>query len=517
MIKYLKIYIWQIVSIAFNFASVFVVTPYISSNQSLYGIYSIVTAAYLFISYADFGFLSAGMKYASESYAQNNQTDEIEVIGFSGMVFLTFVLAYALGILCLSVNPKILVNGIKNAYEFGIARQLLIILAIFCPVFVLQRVLQIIYGVRLQDYKFQRVLIISNFIKLLSAYFFFSNGKYLIVEFFLFSQLCSLGAVIGGVYISKKYLKYNIRLLFKSFRFSKKLFNKTKKLAFTSIFLTISWILYYELDPFAIGKILNASSVAIYAIGLAIITYFRSLFGILFTPFIARFNHFIGLNDKPGLKSLFIKVMIVFIPVTVFPIIVVFLTAKIFILTWVGTNYANSIEIAQILVACYIFSFITYPGAILIMANERVKALYFTSAVQPVIFWLGIIFTFRYWGLHSFAYFKFLAFFMEAIVNLVIIIRYLDVSFFSLIKKIVLPAIIPVIIIVSIVLLTRGYLPVSRSKVNLVYYFGTSGVIVLSGVISYYFTSVVFRNFVNTLLGDLTAGIKNGLIFKRYS
>jgi O-antigen/teichoic acid export membrane protein len=517
VIKYLKIYAWQIVSILFNFASVFIVTPYISANQSLYGIYSIVTAAYLFISYADFGFLSAGMKYAAESYAQNDKKTEIEVIGFSGMVFFTFVVIYAIGILGIAINPQILVSGIKNTHEFAIARELLITLAIFCPVFVLQRIIQIIYGIRLQDYKFQRILIVSNLIKVLAALVFFSNGKYLIVQYFLFSQICTLGAVIGGVYIAKNNLNYDVKLLFKSFKFSKKLFNKTKKLAFTSIFLTLAWILYYELDPFVIGKLLGSKQVAVYAIGITIITYFRSLFGILFTPFIARFNHFIGLKDKDGLKSIFLKVMVVFLPVTVFPIIVIFFTTRNFILIWVGSMYIDSIGIAQILVACYIFSFITYPSAILIMANERVKALYFTSGLQPLIFWLGIMFTFKYWGLHSFAYFKFIAFFLEAVVNLIIILRYLDIKFFTFAKKIVSPIIIPIIIVVGAVLFIRKYLPVDKNKIYLVYYILSNGFIVLLGIIIYYFTSSVFKKFISNLFSDLLGGVRNSALFKRYS
>lgn len=507
MINYIKIYFWQVVSILFNFASVFIVTPYISSNQSLYGIYSIITAAYLFISYADFGFLSAGMKYAAESYAQNNKRDEIEVIGFAGSVFFAFIALYAFGVLGIAINPKILVNDIRNNQELIIARELLIILAVFCPVFVLQRIIQIIYGVRLQDYKFQRILIITSLIKVLSAIYFFSNGKYLIVEYFLFSQLCTLAGVIGGMYIAKKHLGYDIKLLFKSFRLSKKLFQKTKKLAFTSIFLTICWILYYELDPFVIGKLLGSKQVALYAIGLTLITYFRSLFGILFTPFNARFNHFVGLNDKEGLQAFFIKVMAVFLPLTVFPIIAVFLTTQNFILTWVGTMYLPSITIAQTLVLCYIFSFITYPSGILIMANEKVRAIYLTSFLQPVIFWIGIFFTFRYWGLHSFANFKFLAFFLEAVVNMVIILRFLNLSFWAFFKKIIAPAIIPIIVVVGTLLVIRGYLPVTRNKIYLIYYFISVGFIILLGIISYYFTSSIFKDFNKKIYAGLLAKV----------
>lgn len=503
MKTFLKIYFWQVISIIFNFGAVFVVTPYISTNQSLYGIYMIVTSAYLFISYADFGFLSAAMKYASESYAKKDSKAEIEVIGFSGMVFLLFILLYSFGILITSFSPKILVPSINDGAELEIARGLLITLACFCPVFVVQRVLQIIFGVRLQDYKFQRILILSNLAKLLSAIFFFGSGKYLIVEYFLFSQLCTLFAVIVGVIIAKKSLNYDLVLLLKSFRLSKKLFYKTKKLAFTSLFLTLCWILYYELDTFVIARTLGAKSVAIFAIGLTIMTYFRSIFGVFFTPFVARFNHFVGLNDKEGLKKFFMKVIVVFLPITVFPVLAIFLTTENFILTWVGPNYLSSVRITQIMLLSYVFSFISYPSGILIMAYERVKALYVTSALQPLIYWVGIILTYPFWGLESFAYFKFAAFFMGAIVYLVVILKIFEIKFLHFFKAVILPALPPLFIIALSVFFMRNLLPVTHNKLNLLLYFLINGGVIFMAIMTYYFTSAGFRNFVNHILNKV--------------
>ncbi len=512
MLKYINIYFWQAVSILFNFAAVFVVTPFISSQPNLYGIYSIITAAYFFISYADFGFLSAGMKYASECFAQNKQEDEIEVIGFTGAVFLVFSSLYACCILIISFDPSLLVKGISDAIEIDVAKKMLVILALSCPALVFQRIIQIIYGIRLKDYKFQRILIISNSIKLLSAFVFFSNGRYMIIEYFLFSQFCMLVAVIIGFIYIKKSLKYDLLGLFKAFRFSKKMYNKTSKLAFTSIFLTICWILYYELDTFAIAKIFGAHTVAVYAIGLTIITYFRSLFGVLFTPFIARFNHFVGLKDKEGLQTFFIKVVILFLPVTVFPVVAVFFTVHNFIMCWVGESYLSSVAIAQVLVLTYIFSFITYPSGILIMANERVRALYFTSALQPIIFWTGVMLTKKYLGLESFAYFKFLAIFLETVVYSIIVLNFLEVKVFKIMKQVILPALIPLTIVITLLLILRSFLPDTIGKLNLMYYFSSIGIVILTGIVTYYYTSQVFKEYSNKLLANLILRVRPGKV-----
>lgn len=100
--NFVKIYFWQIISIFFNFGNVFIVTPFISSNSILYGVYSILMSAYLFISYADLGFLGAGMKYASESYARKDREEEMRLLGFTGIVFyLSFFIFFGTMCRCL--------------------------------------------------------------------------------------------------------------------------------------------------------------------------------------------------------------------------------------------------------------------------------------------------------------------------------------------------------------------------------------------------------------------------------
>jgi len=504
MNNFLKIYFWQVVSILFNFAAVFVVTPYISSNQPLYGIYAIVTSAYLFISYADFGFLSAAMKYASESFAQKNIVEEIKVIGFAAMVFLLFIVLYGVGILLISISPWVLVSNLTNEREISIARDLLLILAFFCPVFVLQRILQIIFGVRLQDYKFQRVLIVSNLVKVLSVFFFFGGGKYLIVEYFLFSQICTVGAVIVGLLVAKKFLKYDLNLLFKSIRLSKDQYQKTKKLAYTSLFLTFSWILYYELDTFVIAKFLGPNAVAIFAIALTIMTYFRTVFGVFFSPFIAKFNHFIGVKDYDGLKAFFFKVLIVFIPITVLPVLSVVFTTKNFIFTWVGSGYEGSVQLAQVMLMSYLLSFITYPAGILIISNERVKALYFTSALQPFIYWLGILITYPFLKLEAFAYFKFIAFFVEAIVYIVYVVYFFNTTFLKFFRKVFIPIIPACVTVIALIYFSRSYWPVEHNKTSLLLYFSYIGIVVAIGLTVVYFASNPYKLFINNIYKKAT-------------
>jgi O-antigen/teichoic acid export membrane protein len=503
--KFLKIYVWQIISLIFNFASLFVVTPYLSSNNALYGIYTLVVAAYIFLSYADFGFLGAGMKFAAEYFAQKNQRQEIRVIGFASFIFLMFVIIYALCIFYISFHPQIIVKNLSSGAEIDIASHLLLILAVFSPIFVLQRMLTIIFAVRLEDYIFQRILIVSNIIKISIALCLFGSGKYPIVTYFFVVQICSLGAVLAGLLTAKKRLGYDLKLLFGSVRFSKELYNKTKSLAFVSIFLTVCWVIYYETDPFVISRLLGAKYLAVYAIGFSLMEYFRSIFGIVFSPFSAKFNHFIGVKDYNGLKSFFNKILTLALPVTVFPVLAVSISIKSFIYSWVGQSYALSVPIAQVLVLSYLFSFISSPTGILVMAYERVRLLYITSALLPLVYWLGILVTYQYWHLQAFANFKLFSFFIIAVVYFTIVAKLLNLGVFTFFWNLLKPAIIPVIFIATTLILTRSYFPYDKSKANLFLYFAYNALIILSANVIYYFSSPAFRESINGIVATIFA------------
>jgi O-antigen/teichoic acid export membrane protein len=508
MKQFLKIYFWQFVSIFFNFAAIFIVTPYLTSNQTIYGIYTLVIASYMFLSYADFGFLGAGMKFASEYSAQNNLKEEIKIVGFTGYIFLVFVCFYAAGLFFLAFNPGILISSLANDEERRIAGRLLTILAFFSPVFVIQRIVQMIFAIRLRDYVFQRIVIISNIIKIIFAIIFFSKASYPIVNYFLFSQICTLLAVLTGLYIANKSFGYEFKLFFNAFKFSKKIYLKTKKIAFVSIFLTLCWVLFYELDPFIISKLLGSKYLAIFAIGFTLMEYFRSIFGIIFGPFTAKFNHFIGLKDFNGLHSLFSKVLILALPFTVFPVLAVSMTIKSFIFCWVGSQYADSVPIAKVLVLSFLFSFLSSPTGILIMAYEKAKLLYITNAMLPLIYWFGVFITFKFSGLQAFADFKAVAFFIVSIIYFNIIVKLLKVKFWSFFGQLFSPAIFPILFIFVFTFLTSDYLPIEKSKYNLFLYFTYTGLVIMISFVIYYFSCLEFKKNINTYVVPLFKELK---------
>lgn len=499
--NYIKIYFWQGVSLILNFLSMFIVIPYLTSNPDLYGVYTICISASIFLAYADLGFINAGQKYAAEYYSQGNIIGERKVIGFSGFILFLFLLLFILSFLLLSLKPELLISGLRDGESRNIASALFIILAFSTPLTLFQRVLQMICGIRLVDFIMQRTNTVASLIKIVSVFWFFKDGEYNIVSYFFFTQVVNLLALCMTAFIIKKQFNYDFISIFKSFKFNSEIYQKSKNLAFTSLFMTIAWIIYYELDSVVIGKIFGANQVAIYAIGLTLLSFIRSILGILFSPFNARFNHFVGKNDLEGLRSFYLQVVIIFAPLIVLPLLTVYLLASPLVLSWVGADYLTAVDSAKFLILCNLFAFIAYPTGILLMATEQLNRMYFINTILPFIFWVGIFFSYEYLGLLSFAVFKMIAFMLAAIAYSYFMLNYIKISFVTAIKLIFKPLIIPVCFIFFSAFFINKFLhPADKSKGDLFITLIAIGTIVLiSFIIQYFFSERLRQQVLNVV------------------
>ena len=501
--NYLKIYFWQGVSLLLNFFSMFVVLPYLSSDPITYGVYSVCISFAIFLAYADLGFLSAGQKYAAEYFAQGNINQEIKIIGFTSFILFIFLFIFSFGFYLLSQQPNILLSGIQSKYHINIASSLFMILSFFTPVTLAQRVVQMIYSIRMEDYLVQRISIIGNVLKIFSALWYFRQNNYDIVGFYLFAQFVSLFSVILTFILAKYRYSYNLYLLFKSIRFEKAIYVKTRKLAFTSLFLTVSWILYYELDSLFIGKIFGAKMVGMYAIGLTVLSLFRSVFGILFSPFNIRFNHLIGLKDDDSLKIFYTKVVVIFAPIVIIPIVIVGVFAKQLVFSWVGSNYLSSVVIVRILVFCNIFAFINYPTNFMLIAKERQKELYTINSIILIVFFGGVFITINNLGVLSFALFKLLAFIISSFSLYRHMVKYLDLVLIRNINKTFLSMIWTVLFILLSSIVVRDTLPLEKSKLNLLIVLLTVFSVMLIAFLIHFLTVTFWRRKVLEIIKNI--------------
>lgn len=277
------------------------------------------------------------------------------------------------------------------------------------------------------------------------------------------------------------------------------MFNKTRTLAFGSLFSTIMFILYYELDAFAIAKLMGVESVAIYAVGFTILSFLRNLLGVLYAPFLARFNHFIGLHDLDGLRNLYRSILPLTLPFVVFPIISLVLLMEPLVHSWVGHYYEKSVIIAQLLILGFIYGFITYPASFLIIAQEKIKILYLTSALPPIVYWIGIFLTIHYIGLTSFAMFKFIAMSISSLLYLIITLKFLDISVGDFVRKILGPVAIPVGFLILSLLYLNQFMPVQKNALDLLIVVATGGLVSAGALVLYYLFSSHFRNYTQGL------------------
>ena len=491
--NYLQTYLWQGIAIILNMASMFIVVPMITDNKMVYGVYSVCISTAMFLSYADLGFVSAGIKYAGEAYARGEKENELKLYGFSGFILFVFVALIAGVYFLFSYNPSLLIKDINQSQYLSIASQLLFIQAIFSFNTVLQRYVTGAFQVRIEQYIYQRINIAGSLIKIVSVFYFFGSGKYDIVGYFLFIKIIEFLTLIVGILIIEK--KYKLRFIdyIRFFKFDKQVFKITKDLAFSSLFVTLMWILYYELDTIAVGKMLGATAVAVFALAFTFMKFLRGLSSVVFSPFQNRYNHFVGLNDIPGLKTLVNKVILFSMPIFVLGVISIIVLSNNIVLSWAGDEYFQSGIILSLLAVNFMYSFIIQPGSNMLTALVRIKEMYLINLIMVVVFWSGIFLTKNIWGVNSFAIFKLVAGTLSMLFYLNFLLGFLKISFIDFMKSTVFRIIIPVIVEVVFLIIATNYLPVSKGKLNLFIVIATGAIGTLLGFITLYFSSSHYR------------------------
>ena len=467
----------------------FIVTPYLTQEPSIYGIYAVCMSVTIFLSYADLGFLRAGQKYAAECYARGERAEEMKYIGFGTFVLLVFTLLCASAFFYLGYHPQSLIKGLDTSQKLSTASGLLLILAWFTPVTVLQRMVSMVFEIRLDGYVNQRISLCASVITIGSVFYFFGGRNYQIVPYFFFSQAVNFISVIVCLWLARRKYDYSIKQLLRCVRFDSTVYKRANRLAYSGLYVIVVWIAFYELDQITIAKLLGVDKVAIYAIGFAFATLFRSIYGILFSPFVVRANYFVGNGDDEGLKRFCLQLFSLSAPLVVIPTVAFALVAKPFVMSWVGAKYFDSIALARLFSLIFTLSFISYTGSMIFIVKERIQEMYIIATIQPLIYWIGIIATYSYLGLLSFASFKLIATIAGEAYYFYVLIKYLKIPMKTLSKKVVYPLVLPLTFLIAALMAAAGYLPHEKSKLNLLMVLGTTGACIVASLIIQYFIS----------------------------
>lgn len=505
MKEIIKIYFWQFVSITVNLGTIFISVPYFSQNKALYGIFTLIQSLYLFVTYTDFGFLSSGIKYATEESVSNKINNVEKILGFVAFIFSGFVLIFTLVFIILSFYPKFLIPSISNLADELIAKNLFLIFAISSPFFVFYRIFQIAFQINLKDYIFQKIVILTNSVKIVSTYFFFKDGKYEVVNYFIFSQtLVFFSLIIAGYYLHKNKL-LDVKVFFKNFKFDNHIYKKVNNLAFASFFVTLSTLLYFEFDSIFIAKYLGPILLANFAVAKALVTYYRTFFGVLSTPFVIKINKLVGSKDFLQLNILVEKTIFLFLPLSVLPVLIFILNGKYLIINWLGINYIDSVVVSKLFVAIYLFSFLNSPVSILISSLERLQSLYLINFGVVIIYWVGVYFTYKDLGLVSLALFKLVVTFIS-FVFYIYILNTITAAYsnYHFVIKVIQSSIMPVLVIIFLYYFIERFYLSGNGISLLIWNIFLDSILFFIGLIVYYFSNIEFKSIINNLLHKFT-------------
>jgi O-antigen/teichoic acid export membrane protein len=496
--NYLRSLFWQFLSLVTGILSLVIVTPLLSQAPSIYGMYTLTVSFSFFLSYADIGFVSAAVKYVSESYARRDLQNELKIEGFVGFILAVFIFLFSAVILYLSFNPELIVKDLNNSIEKEVISDLLLVQAIFAPSFILLRLLEIIFSARVEAYFLHRVSSVVSLLKIASVAIFINKDNYDIVGYYLLSQLLTLIGLGISLFIARSRYSIKIRSLLKNFRFDREILTKTKKIATNSLYITVVWFLFFEIDNLLIAKLLGPNHIAYYMIGFTVLSFFRSLFSIIFGPFQSRFNHFIGVGDSNGLKKLYNDVITISMPIIFLSITSFVIFARPLIFSWVGPAYEPSIVIAELLVLGYIVTFITQPTGIILTAEVKVKQIYWASTLTMLVFYIVLLLMLNNLGLLAFSIAKLSGFIVTGVIYAFIANKKYGFSFA------IFKSFLPVFLFhILACMLIRGALPEIKSTGNTLVV-ASAGLIISSiSLVLFYITSGKFKELIQYKFTEL--------------
>lgn len=439
----------------------------------------------IFMTYADLGFLTSAQKKAGEAFGRRDVIEEADQIGFTGFVLGIFLLIYILVLIVCAVNPGIIVRNI-GIDEAGVARVLFIILAIFSPVTIANRLINMIFTIRIEGYIPQFQQIVLNIVVICSALFFFRPGQYDIIGYFLFSNIMQAAAFIVQLFAAKSRYHYPFGRLLKAMHFNRRIFKESKGLALTAFYNTLCWVLFFELDLIVVGRLFGAAEAAVFGVAVTITSFFRTFTGgLIFIPFQAQFNQLSADKNNDPLVSLWSKAIRLSAPVIVIPVVATVLFLDKIIPAWVGPYYIDSILIARLFILCYIFHFITVPSNFLLFAREKLQVLNVASTLNVIVYWIGIGALNRLIGLPVFGIFKLIGFWFPGAVTAAGVHQFVKGKWLQTIKTIILPILLSILVMMAVHHFCNPFIEAKKGKVELLKVFAATGGITIVGFMVY--------------------------------
>jgi len=480
-----KTYFWQIFSFLIRIGSLFIITPFISSNKELFGVYTLCISLTMMFNYIDFGFLRSASKFCSEKYSENNFNEEITFLGFGSFMTILFSVIIIALLILFSIDPSLIVKGVSESNNLLEIKKLFLILAISSPTYIFHRIIQVVYEIRIKSFLYNRVYIIVNSFNIISAIYFFSGDNYNLIGYFITLQILNfLSLSISIIDIGIRY-KYPYLKFISALKFDIKIFNTTKKIALSSFLIITSWIIFMEIDSLYISNKFGAEKLAIFSIALTFFTIIRFVFSTIFAPFTVRFNY--HTNDLIYLNIFIKKTLLILFPVFTIICINFLSISENFILSWVGDGYLESSNISFLFVLSFIFSAISFVASAYLTTVQDLKSLNIISFLQPVVFWvLVLVYSTFFLKLFNFVALKLAIIIFTDLILFLVLVKKVNLNIITFLKTNLSNLLLPLILIALFNYCFLHLLPFEKSKINLllvISYFGVTSFIGLGSLI----------------------------------
>ena len=296
------------IQMAFSILVNIICTPIILKKlgQSEYGLYNLTSSIISYLSLLTLGFGASYIRFYSRYKAEKDEDGIQRLNGLYMIVFLILGAVAFVGGLVLSFNSKILFNSTYSARDLKIAKVLMLLLtfnmAISFPMSVYTAIIS-----SQERFIFQKIVNIGKTV--------IAPVMSIAVIFFGFG---SIGMVvvttIVTLFIDFINIFYCHKKIGAKFRFGKIDGRLLKEIAVFSIFIAINQLidqLNMQTDKVILGKMINASAVAIYAIAATIQTMYLHFSTAVNSVFAPKIHRIINSGEKDvddQLTDLFIKI-----------------------------------------------------------------------------------------------------------------------------------------------------------------------------------------------------------------
>lgn len=377
-------YINIIVSLCIGFITV----PFIvkSLGTSEFGVYSLTASLVGYLSILDFGMHNVVVRYVAKYNVNNEKKEQANFLATALIIYsIISIIVIIIGSVIYMKIHLIFGNSL-SLEEINISRKLFVIMIINLTISLPGAVFPAII-IAHEKFVFSKTILLVKMLFRATLILFILYLGSRSIGLILIDLVLNLSVILINAIYCYKELKIKIKLESIDFEFIQNIINYTFYVFLASVTEQINW----RVDSLILGILTNTTLVAVSAVAMQLITYFRTFTGSISGIFLPRTTKMVAQGyDNRELTNLLIKVgryQLIIIGLLLTGFIFV---GKQFIILWVGEDYLLAYSIFLILSISLVIPSCQSIGINILEAKKMHK---FRSKIYLAISVLNIIIT----------------------------------------------------------------------------------------------------------------------------